>query len=435
MKQLTEIRNERLIVNLHRGQQKAHDSRARFVVVTAGLQSGKTSYGPHWCLREAERAGPGDYLIATPTYPLLELKLLPEFRRLFEHQMQLGDYVASPYRRFIFSDDGMRRLFGDRYDVRRDDQSRVLFGYAADPESLESSTCKWAWLDECGQKKFKLGSWESIQGRLSLARGRVLMTTSLYALNWLKMLVDQAKHDHSIQVVQFESVANPNFSRDEFERMRRTLPLWKFNLRYRGLFERPAGLIYACFDERKNLCPRFAIPATWPRFLGLDFGGVNMVGLFFAEEPKTKKLYAYRAYRAGSLESRQHVERLLKGEPMIPYCVGGSKSEDQWRKEFRAAGLPVRAPDITDVEVGIDRVYSAMNRGGIVYFDDLAAVLEEKRIYSRVLDEKGEPTDEIEDKSDYHFLDAERYIIGRIRAGAQKKTVSGKIDFYGLVHA
>ena len=49
----------------------------------AGTQSGKTSMAPIWLNREIVRKGPGDYLAVTATYPLLKLKLLPEFVRFF----------------------------------------------------------------------------------------------------------------------------------------------------------------------------------------------------------------------------------------------------------------------------------------------------------------------------------------------------------------
>jgi len=37
--------------------------------------------------------------------------------------------------------------------------------------------------------------------------------------------------------------------------------------------------------------------------------------------------------------------------------------------------------------------------------------LDEKLSYSRVLDEQYKPTEEIDDKSRYHLMDSERYII------------------------
>jgi hypothetical protein len=43
-------------------------------------------------------------------------------------------------------------------------------------------------------------------------------------------------------------------------------------------------------------------------------------------------------------------------------------------------------------------------------FDDQGAVLDEIGTYSRKLDERGQPTEEIQDKEEFHRLDALRYI-------------------------
>lgn len=383
---------------------------------------GKTSFGPIWLWKEIQACGAGDYLVATPTFTLLELKALPEFRRLFEQRLQLGKYVSSPVRRFVFSPEGARRTFGD-YDPAH--PTTVYFGYAEDPESLESSTMKAAWLDEAGQKKFKRGSWEAIQRRLSLTQGRALITTTPYDLGWIKQeFFDKHRAgDPDIDVIRFDSTENPAFPREEFERARANLPYWRFALFYKGEFEKPAGLIYDAFNEDLCKIPRFTIPANWPRYLGLDFGGVNTAGVFYAEEPNTGRYFLYREYKAGGRTAAEHARHLLEGEPMIPHCVGGSKSEGQWRSEFRAGGssgsgggrsLPVMEPDIKDVEVGIGRVYGAHKRNQIVVFDDLAGYLEEKSTYSRELDGNNEPTEKIEDKDTFHFLDAERYIVSWI---------------------
>lgn len=404
----------RLRLHFHKGQWQAWNSRRRIVGVIAGTQSGKTTFGPHWLYRSIQEKGPGDYLVVTPTFPLLELKALPEFRKLFEDILQLGTYKAAPARIFSFSLSGQERTFGTcGYDYR----TNIFFGYAAEPESLESATAKAAWLDEAGQKRFKVDSWDAIMRRLSIHRGRVLITTTPYTLGWLKQRIyDRWKAgDPNIEVVRFESIANPLFPREEWEDARARLPRWKFDLFYRAIFTRPAGLIYDNFNEALHKCPRFEIPAEWPRFLGLDFGGVNTAGVFYAQEPGTGKLYAYREYKAGSRSAKEHAQALLKGEPGIPLCVGGSKSEGQWRREFAQGGLPVRPPAVTDVEVGIDRVYEAHGLNQIIVFDDLAGYLDDKLSYSRELDENGEPTEKIEDKETYHHLDAERYIISYIR--------------------
>jgi hypothetical protein len=401
-----------LRLHFHRGQWRAWESDARFVAVIAGTQSGKTEFGPPWLLREIQRRGPGDYLVVAPTYPLLSLKALPAFLRLFEEQMRLGKYVGSPTRKFTFSRAACRRLFG-----KGSRAAAVYFGHASDPDSLESATAKAAWPDECGQGKFRLASWEALLRRLAIHRGRALLTTTPYNLGWLKQQVyDRWKAgDPDYEVVNFESTANPAFPREEFEDARAKLPPWKFNLYYRGLFTRPAGLIYDAFDEAAHKAKRSPVPPAWPRFLGLDFGGVNTAGVFYARRPDGVHV-AYREYKAGGRAARDHVRELLKGEPRVPYCCGGSHSEGQWRQEFRAAGLPVHEPAVRDVEVGIDRVYGLHRRGLLLVFDDLKGYLEEKLTYSRVVNERGEPTEAIDDKNAFHFMDAERYICSRLAA-------------------
>lgn len=410
----------KLRLNFHPGQSRAWRSEKRFVCVLAGTQSGKTEYGPHWLRREIEKRGPGDYLVVTPTYPLLNLKALPVFLRLFDNLLKLGKPHLTE-KRFTVSSAGEMLL----WKARQDQPTNVFFGYAAAPDSLESATAKAVWLDEAGQKRFKLGSWEAIQRRLSVNQGRALITTTPYDLGWLKVKIwDQwqaAKGKHpDIDVIRFDSTQNPAFPKAEFERARANLPAWKFDLFYRAIFTRPAGLIYDSFDTTRHVVPRFPIPAEWPRYLGLDFGGVNTAGMFYAAEldgsrQETGRLFAYRQYKAGGRTAKEHATALLEGEPRIPYCVGGSKSEGQWRDEFSAGGLPVGAPQISDVEVGIDRVYGAHKRGEIMVFSDLDGYLSEKGSYSRELNDAGEPTEAIDDKNSYHFLDSERYIIGYLK--------------------
>jgi hypothetical protein len=419
--------NGEMTYNFHAGQGRAWQSTKRDILLLGGTQSGKTAFGPLWLHREIQMRGPGDYMVVTPTFPLLELKALPEFRKLFENTLQLGRYVGSPSRRFIFSEDGCRRTFGS-YDARQPTQ--VLFGHAQDSESLESATAKAAWLDEAGQKKFKLGSDEAIRRRLSIAEGRRLYTTTPYDLGWLKQRLydpwQRAKREGrahpTIDVVQFDSTTNPRFSRAEFERARDELPPWKFDLFYRAIFTRPAGMIYDTFDTEKHTCKRFDIPEDWPRFMGVDFGPVHTAAVFIAQKPNTQKMYVYREYLHGRITTAQHAAALLKGEPLdaanrtrIPMTYGGSSSEGEWRWEFGAAGLPITKPDVSDVEVGITRVYGAMRRDELIVFDDCEGLLAEIGSYSRQVDDSGEPLEAIEDKHSFHRIDALRYVVSTLR--------------------
>lgn len=180
----------------------------------------------------------------------------------------------------------------------------------------------------------------------------------------------------------------------------------------------PAGLIYECFDKDKHTAPWFAIPDNWPRYGGADFGGVNTAAIFIAEEPGhpegEEQYFVYREYMGGNKTVQGHANDLMEGEPTIPYFFGGAKSEKQWRDEFANAGLPMREPPQTDVEVGIGRGISLFKQNRIKVFLTCTGFISQLQSYSRKLDSMGEPTDEIADKAKWHLMDAYRYIANHL---------------------
>jgi len=428
MPTLYQVDRGRLVVSLHPGQQRAWDSNKRIVAIIAGGRSGKTSFAPLWLHREMLQHGPGDYLVAAPNYPLIDKAVGPEMQHFFESLLGVGTLRRSPFQMAIHPE-GAARLWGKAPER----PARILFGHADEPQSLEALSAKAAVLDEAGQTRFRLESWEAVQQRLALDRGRCLITSKPYNMGWLKQKVydpwDQARRagqDHpEIDVISFDSRWNPVFPAEEWDRARATLPGWKFDMQFRGLFTRPAGLVYDCFDRSVNTCPRFQVPARWPRYLGLDFGPVNTAAVFLAEEqapdfphPPTGRLIAYREYHAGGRSSSEHVKALLAGEPRQPLAVGGApRTEQGWRDAFASGGLAVREPAILKVEPGIDRVYGTIKTGQLVLMDDLDETLEQLESYSYALDEQGEATDKLDDPHPYHALDALRYVVGWLRGG------------------
>jgi hypothetical protein len=96
--------------------------KARFVV-GAGTQGGKTCFEPDWLRREIIRCGPGDYLVITATFPL-ELKLLPEFRYVFETAFHYGTYSDSR-KILVFSLDGL--YFKLPYQISTQPENRYEF--------------------------------------------------------------------------------------------------------------------------------------------------------------------------------------------------------------------------------------------------------------------------------------------------------------------
>jgi hypothetical protein len=231
------------------------------------------------------------------------------------------------------------------------------------------------------------------------------------------------------------------------------MPPWRFMMLYDGLFTRPAGLIYSSFDETRHKIPRFNIPPEWQRYVGIDFGGVNTAAVFFAQEMcggnPTGRFIAYREYKGGERSAAEHCYHIMRGdpangippEPRIPICAGGSKSEGQWRREFaaggtvngkRVRGLPIHGPMVSNIEVGINKVYAAFARNQLLIFDDLQGLLDELLSYSRELDPLGEATEWIDNPHDWHFADATRYLLVYLNPDKQQHVYKSPVARPGL---
>lgn len=420
-------KNGKLSVNFHPGQTRAWNSRKRFPSMFSGTQGGKTSFGPFWLKREIDRCGPGDYLAVTATFKLLELKMQGEFLKIFQGLFDLGIWHNS------------QKMF-EFYPRPGVPATRVIFASAANPESIESATANAAWCDELGQMQFRIGSWEAINRRLLLAagrteleplpdgmpQGRALITTTPYGQGWQKRLIyDRWKEDlaagieSDFDIIQFDSTLNPAFSQTQYDRAKRDMPAWRFNLFYRGLFDKPTGLIYKNFDSGRDAVVRtwYKPPKEWVVYVGHDFGPNNTAAIWFAQDPTTGYLWAYREYLGGGLSSAQHAAKFIEmseGENIVRRVGGALTNEDGYRDAYTAAGWPIYAPTLRGVAEGIDRVYGWFNNHRLFIMNDLEETLSELDSYSYELDEKYEPVPDgkIHDKAAYHVLDAMRYIIG-----------------------
>lgn len=408
---------------LHKGQQDAWKSDARFTFIIAGTQSGKTSFIPWWLWREIQRGGPGDYLAVTATFDLFKLKMLPELRQVFEHTLQIGRYWSGD-RLIELRDPDTGKFWAKRSDDLM--WGRIILRSAEAGGGLESTTAKAAALDECGQDSYTLETWEAVLRRVALSRGRVLGATTPYNTGWLKSEVYDrwAGGDRDFAVFQFPSLFNPLFDRDEYERAKRTMPPHRFAMFYNGEFGRPLGLIYDCYDDTLrtgHLVGDFPIPKEWPRFVGIDFGAVNTALVWVAEDPHTGRFYIYRESLGGSQSTGEHVKAALAlaAEENVCGWFGGAPSETQQRMDWGAAGIFVDTPWIPDVAGGIDRPYSLFRERRLYVFESCRGVRDELGSYRFKVDPKTQQvTDEIQNKRHFHRLDGLRYVAPALGAPA-----------------
>lgn len=427
-----------IVLSLHPGQEQAWDSLARFVFMISGTQGGKTVFGPWWLHREIARLGPGDYIAATATYDLFKLKMLPSMLEVFVHVLGIarywsGDQVLELCVHDFDNEAGVWAPRRGEYLARKASDpmwGRVLLRSASSKGGLESATAKAAWLDECGQDDFTLAAWEAVLRRLSLSRGRVLGTTTPYNLGWLKQRVYDAwvRGDPDYDVIQFASIVNPAFPIEEYEDRQATMDDWKFRMFYRGEFERLPGLIYSAFvnryrEEGGHKVRPFQLHPLWPRYIGIDPGGVNTAKVWLAYNEREDVYYLYREDLSGQMSTPEHAQDIITtaraGQERIHKVFIGQIAEGQVRRDYRAAGLHgVAEPNSLDVESGIDRVVRLWKQNRLFVFDTCYRLLDELGTYRRELDDMGQPKEKIHRKETYHMLDALRYAAAGITGDA-----------------
>jgi hypothetical protein len=391
-----------------------------------------TSFGPWWLYREVTFRGPGDYLAVTSTFDLFKVRMLPATREVMEHTLGVARYWAG---------DQVLELCEHTFDEAtgtwipqpgkfRATQAtdpmwgRIILRSASSEVGLESATAKAAWLDEAGMEEFGLGAWEAILRRLSIHRGRILITTTPYNnTGWLKREVYDRwmGGDPDIEVIQFSSIQNPAFPKEEFEDRQKTMVGYKFSMFYKGQFERPHTLIYPDFrdepvDMGGHILMPFAIPRTWVRLLGVDPGPVYYTLLYAAVEPVTETLIITREQQFSYKSTAEIAKEVVSGlyfdsaPPFSAYYVGG-KPDVQARLDWMQSGAhPVYEPPFSDVESGIDRVTMLIRSQRLRVFSTCMGLRTQFADYKRKMDKLNMPTEEIDNPRIYHFLDALRYI-------------------------
>ncbi len=419
---LYQVSSGKVSLNLHPGQLQAWNSKARFVLIQAGCQSGKTSLIPWLIWREAQRCGQGDYLAVTTSFDLFQLKLLPEVRVVFEDVLKIGKFWGG----IGVMELAENLIPGGKFWAKTSNDNmwgRIILRSIQSEGGLESATAKAAFLDECGQDSWTVQHWEAILRRVSLYRGRVFGATTIYnAGGWLKdQWYDKWKAgDPDYEVVQFPSYANPAFPREEYERAKRTLPDWRFRMFYNGEYSKPAGAIYDCYGDQ-FLVDDFEPPKHWPRVCGVDFGGAHTAMLWLAQDPEKDIWYCYKEYLGGNVPTSEHcfiASAEARGCSVVPDYFGGSPGETQYRNDWWENGVDVMQPPIGDVEIGISRVYQLMRDNKFRVCRGLERLRHEFGTYRRKLGSDGQPTNAIMDAHTKHMLDSLRVAVVGLTEGA-----------------
>lgn len=352
-----------------------------------------TWFGARWLHREILRHPQGRFLVIAPSYPTLERITLPETLAWFD-QVLPGKYKEQ--KKIFLANCG----------------ARVFFGSAEKPFSLEGPHVQAVWMDEAGQ--MKRDAWAVAQRRVGFHQGRILITSTPYNMGWLKTeFYDEWRMgDPDYFVSQFPSTMNPKYPREEFERARRKMPEWEFEMFWLGQFRRPAGLIFSEFDPAKHV-RKLEVPPEAVRFMGYDFGWDNPSAALWGALLPNGVLYVYREYYKSFKtddENATEISQASEGENIERmFCDPAEPDGIATMRKFRlpAVGLKV------GVLASIKAVISRLKTGRILFAPGLKFTFDEIEQWVWKRDLAGEATEKPEDKND-HLMTCLRLMVAGI---------------------
>lgn len=363
----------------HFYQSEVLRSTRRFIALIAGTGGGKTFTGPLWLYQEIAKYPKDQFFVIAPTYKMLTRATIPTLVDMFRGTDAEGTYNQSK---------GLYEL---------SQGAKIWFGSADRPETLEAGQYRAAWLDEAGQMKYMV--WIVMQARLGFLEGRALLTTTPYSLNWLYTEFYQRwlKGDKNYDIIQFESISNPYYPKQEFQRAKEALSPQLFDMRYRGQFRKMEGLVYPDFN-RDHIIEPFKIPVEWRRQGAADFGFNNPHVTLKGAVDDDDILYIYDEWYKSKMLLSVHAEC------MRDIRFVGDPSGKREIEELLDLGVRISSGD-NDVGVGLQKVNERIRSQRLRIFKTCKNLIDEFEMYHW---EEGKDKPH---KENDHCLDALRYLI------------------------
>jgi PBSX family phage terminase large subunit len=395
-------------------QARIFTSTARFIAVITGIQWGKTTGGAVWLLakvfKDYDAGLRGDYLIAAPTQKILQQSTMPKFKEFFP-----SDWGVWREQKSCFE------LNWNKGDS--DEPCRIYVRSMDEPEHIEGMTIRAAWLDEAGQ--MKAAAWTNVQGRLSIAQGPCLMTSTPYANNWFNREVFQRwkKGDTNYDVIVGASSDNPWFPKEEFLRAKQTLPEPIFRRRYLGEFVQLEGLVYPEFTDDHVVEP-FDIPPEWPRFAGLDFGKKDPNAIMgITCDPATGIYYVFFEFYKAEQRLSALADALDRGNFGHTLCdPAAAQLIKELREVYHVRSL-VEADN--DIGIGIERLGSMFKEKKLKVFSSCRNLIDELENYVYPAADPDRSTPDKPIHRNCHALDALRYAFSKRLRGAYRPQRTG----------
>ena len=396
---------------IHIGQHDVLQSKARFRAIISGVSAGKTTCGAIDLAQKIQANPTGKFLIVAPTFKILTAATLPTWKTLVGGTALEGRHKVADFEYHLPTGGIIYLRSGEK------------------PDSFEGLQLDGAaWLDEGGQVSIKV--WHAIQRRTGFHKAPVLITTTPYPqYTWLKAeFIERFKAGNENYFVrQFPSTLNPSYDKDEFERAKRELPDWKFQMFYMGEYVGALGLVFPDMPKCFVDMPEDGLPPG--RLFGaIDWGGGTetadpfcaLVGVLDDDDVLWVFYERYVTGRENDLLQNAHIlkewhEALKKttGEDVRMWFADASRpnSISLFRK---LAGFAVRKANnqAGSIASGIDLVTARIRTGRLkIIKDSVKGLIHESELYRYSTGEDEEAHGDTPKDANNHAMDALRYLV------------------------
>ena len=367
-----------------------------------GIQFGKTTAGALWMKKLMHKFTDerDNFIIAAPTYKILQQATLPEFLRVMK---DCGIYHKG--------DSYFKMHSGGTCWMRTSTDSNSVVGI---------TNVRGIYGDEVGL--YPLYFHENLQARASIKEAPILYTSSPYALNWCYSDYLRPRNKNpdfmkdEVLIIQAKSNENPYFPAKEFERKKATMDPRRSNMIYGGEFHKIEGLVYSSFDENSHIIDKMDLDPRAVYVSGVDWGYTNpAVILTFAVTPDDGVFLVSEWYQSSKRISEMvEVARRLKNVYNIErfYCDPSSPANIA---EFNKAKLTAIPAD-NDIRPGIDAFYELISTDRFHVFEDVAPhFVDEISMYhypeGQDVTADKDVKEQMPVKQNDHAMDAARYPI------------------------
>jgi phage terminase large subunit-like protein len=387
---------------VHKYQKKVIDSKARFVLALAGWQGGKTTAGALKLIKNIDEdtlkwydsgRRPIDrpkYWIVGPNLKILNEATIPKFLELLPDNSY--DY----------------RAYNMTITIK--DSGVVIQGKSAHrPQTIEAATINGIWADEPGLYKREV--WNKLRPRINIRGGFIIFTTTPYALSWIydEIYLKWLEGDPDFDVIQWRSIDNPYFDKEEYYKEMQRLPQEEFDMKYGGKFTRLTGMVYD-FNKYKHTIRREMLPNDYDIIVcGIDFGiakpcGISVIGI------RKGSYYVLDEFKRSGVEWEALAEKLMEFRDKYNISFYYADPEDPKAINFlRLQGLPVSEAN-NDVQGRLRSIRVLLGDGKFLISDHCEDTIKEIQTYSREIDSDGFYSEKPVKRND-HLMDAMGYAV------------------------